>query len=142
MTLLFETTMKKLSVVFVLLTCCSGTCKKNPFVERVYSILVTNNSDSYASALLSYQYPDTTIPDSYNRLGGVPPRDFSYFDSREPWKEVFKDLPKDTLSVFYFSLDTIQAYDWQTIRNEYKILKRVDVSLQDLENNNYTVNYP
>ncbi len=103
---------------------------------------MVNNTDSYASALLSYQYPDTTIPDSYDRLVGVPPRDFSYFDSRKPWEQVFETLPKDTFSIFYFSLDTIQAYDWQTIWSEYKILKRVDVSLPDLQNNNYTVNYP
>lgn len=134
--------MKKILIILVFFVSYAGTCEKNPFAENVFRIKIANNSADTVTTLVSYQYPDTTIPDRYDRLGGIRPNDFRYFDSREPWKEVFKDLPKDTLSVFYFSLDTIQAYDWQTIRSGYRILKRVDVSLQDLENNNYMVNYP
>ena len=122
--------------------CCAGTCKKNPFVERVYSIKVINNGTTGIAALLSYQYPDTTIPDNYNRVGGILPNDFRYLDSQKPWKDVFQQLPKDTLSLFFFSIDTLKTYNWQKIRNENKILTRLDLSFQDLMNSGYKISYP
>ncbi len=51
-------------------------------------------------------------------------------------------LPNDTLSIFIFHSDTVSSYPWQTIRTEYKILKRYDLSIADLERLNYKVSYP
>jgi hypothetical protein len=41
-----------------------------------------------------------------------------------------------------FSSDTLDTNDWQTIRSGYKVMKRYDVSLDDLKQNQWTITYP
>jgi hypothetical protein len=134
--------MKKISIVIIFLVCYAGTCKKNPFVERFYSIKVKNNWTDTIKFSIGSLYPDTSIPSVMPRLKLVYPNDYSYYDSRKSYQEVFKELPADTLSIYFFSVDTLAKYNWQEIRDGYKILKRLDLSLPDLENLNYTVTYP
>jgi hypothetical protein len=64
------------------------------------------------------------------------------YDSDEKWEDVFKSLPSDTLSIFIFRAKTISYYDWQLIRNNYKILKRYDISLGDLKQKKWIIPYP
>lgn len=134
--------MKNLLSIIIFLGCWAGTCKKNPFVEKVYSIRVVNDSTADVTSLISYEYSDTSIPNDYNRMAGIRSLDFRYFDSRKPWKDVLASLPNDTLSLFFFSVDTIKRYGWEVTRDQYKILKRYDLSLKDLKQLNWTVTYP
>ncbi|NLL27401.1 MAG: hypothetical protein GX259_01250 [Bacteroidales bacterium] len=72
----------------------------------------------------------------------VPPYERTPYDSKEKWEKVFKKLPKDTLSIFIFDSDTLAKYSWDRIRSDYNILKRYDLSLKDLETQNWTISYP
>ena len=45
-------------------------------------------------------------------------------------------------SFFIVSLDTISKYGWETVRQTYNILERRDMTVEDLKNNNWTLNYP
>lgn len=92
--------------------------------------------------MVSYNYPDTIIPDSFNKIKGVSSNSKTPFDSNEKWEDVFEKLPADTLSVFIFSGDVVSNYNWETIRNEYKILRRYDISLDYLNANKGTITYP
>lgn len=89
-------------------------------------------------------YPDTTLPVSnkyviYKLKSG----DTYEYDSGISWDKIFKDqLPSDTLSIYIFHTDTLTTYDWSIIRNQHKILKRYDLSLSDLKNRNFIINYP
>jgi hypothetical protein len=47
-------------------------------------------------------------------------------------EEVFKYVKSDTLSFFIFSSDTLNKYPWDSIRSNYMILQRYDLSLTDL----------
>ncbi len=58
------------------------------------------------------------------------------------WKSFFEELPQDTLSVFIFHADTLKKYSWEEIRDGYKVLKRYDLSLEDLEETDFTITYP
>ena len=58
------------------------------------------------------------------------------------WEEEIESLPKDTLSIFIFSTDTLNKYSWEEVRRDYKILRRYDLSIQDLELLDYKVYYP
>lgn len=131
-----------LTFVTVFLICFAGTCKRSPFVERVNSIKVENRWIDTTKFYVSYIYPDTSIQTDMPRLKFIYPNSYSYYDSKKGFKEVFKTLPDDTLSIFIISLDTIKKYSWPTIRNSYNILKRYDVSLSDLEKLNWTITYP
>lgn len=132
--------MLKLSIVILILL---NACKDNHPFERVYSFWVENKSDKPVYFLVSYIYPDTTIPDTYNEIGLVSPNSKNPIDSDKKWEEVFKELPADTLSVFIFSSrEAISINNWQEIRSEYKILKRYDISIDDLKNNSWIISYP
>ncbi|NWO28348.1 hypothetical protein [Capnocytophaga sp. oral taxon 903] len=58
------------------------------------------------------------------------------------WGEILKKLPKDTLSIFIFSSDTLNKYSWEEVRRDYKILKRYDLSYEDCVRLNFIVPYP
>lgn len=126
--------------IFILLLAIS--CKDKVPFDKVYSFWVENKSDKGIVFLVSSNYPDTLIPDTYNKIRGVAAATKAPFDSHDKWEEVFDNLPADTLSVFIFSSDTLQQYDWQTIRNCYNILKRYDLSIYDLEAMNWIITYP
>ncbi len=135
--------MKKLFIAIAVLTCLAGTCRKNPFAENRYSIWLKDEQGKGFIFLVSKQYPDTSIPDAYNELAGVQANSRTPYDFHEDkWSDVFENLPADTLSIFIFSGDTLVKYDWQEVRNGYKILKRYDLSQQDIERRNNTITYP
>lgn len=117
-------------------------CKDFLPFDQVSSFWVENKSDELVYFLVSYQYPDTIIPDTYEKRYGVSAGSKRPFDSKEKWEVVFDKLPADTLSIFIFSSDTLDTYDWQTIRSGYKIMKRYDVSLDDLKQNQWIITYP
>ncbi len=129
-------------LIFTLL--CAGTCKKNPFFKSVLQLSIDNKSSKVLAAYYSLEYPDTTIVANYEKhLFGIPPNKKVGDDySDKKWSDVFARTPKDTLSVFIFSGDTVAAYSWDEIRSGYKVLKRLDLSQSDLEAMNYTVTYP
>lgn len=134
--------MKKIIIPIILFVGCSGTCKKNPFVEKVYSIKVVNHSSQWINFFDSRVFPDTSLPVSKPYYGAGRPNDFSYLDSRLDWPDVFVKLPADTLSIFIISNDIVTTYDWDVMRSGYKILKRYDMSLHDLKKLNWTIIYP
>lgn len=59
-----------------------------------------------------------------------------------PLKRFFKQLPHDTLSVFIFHTDTLNKYSWEKIRDDYKVLKRYDLSQNDLRRMNFKIIFP
>lgn len=65
-----------------------------------------------------------------------------YFDSKTKWEDIIKDLPMDTLSVFFIDGTIFQNEKWDTIRDNYLILKRCDFSLEDLQKSNFIITYP
>ena len=90
-------------------------------------------------------YPDTLITNFESRISAdiLSNEKESVAGGSAPWKSVFEvSIPSDTLTFFVFHSDTLSSYNWQEIRNSYKILKRYDLSLKDLENLDFTVEYP
>lgn len=129
-------------IIYLFFLFAVSSCEDFLPFDQVNCIWIKNESNQLVHFLVGYNYPDTTIPDAYNKRKGVSTNSKTSYDSKEKWKDVFKALPSDTLSVFIFSIDDLNKYDWQTVRKEYKILKRYDVSLQDLERLEYLLTYP
>lgn len=111
--------------------------------ETTQVLWVKNQTNRQVNYLVSYQYPDTTIPDNYNGLGTVPALSYTPEDiKKDSWTEVFDQFPSDTMTVFIISTDTLIRYGWQQVRSGYKILKRYDLSKDDLARLNYEIVYP
>jgi len=124
-----------------------GECKKAP--NEKHSIKLTNSSQSsigYYFALggkFGNYYSDTIPPASNDYIGkdlGSNKTFYYYFGGSQ--ENLFTGLPKDTLSVYVFSSDTLSKYPWAEVRNKYKVLKRYDLSLYDLNKLDWTITYP
>mgnify|MGYP006185477923 CR=1 FL=1 len=85
-------------------------------------------------------YPDTILPVSNDYLiTDLGSGKRHYYDSSLPWEDYYKK--NDKMSIFIFHSDTIEKYSWEEIRTGYKVLKRFDLSLKELQSTNYTVTY-
>lgn len=118
-----------------------------PLAEKFYTITIRNQSSEsiyfyFAGNNAEIQYPDTTLPSNKPSLIKVKPDDYFQVDSRNPWKEEIKKLPADTLSVYIFDSDTYQDSAWSKIKNEYLVLKRYDLSYEDIEKRDFEIKYP
>ncbi|MDL2224545.1 hypothetical protein LJB92_04445 [Bacteroidales bacterium OttesenSCG-928-M06] len=106
-----------------------------------------NNSGkpiSYYMPRVRYiSYPDTTLPlKSPNPYMFNKEWHFSFGDIGYHENDFFEGMETDTISIFFFDPDTLAAYDWSIIRNEYKILVRYDLSHSDLRYLEWEIYYP
>lgn len=109
------------------------------------SIAVYNYSNHrinyYPAMITESAYPDTLIVETkFTRH--INPGGNLVFELRPSYEEAFKRLPADTMSFFIFHTDTLESNSWEAIFNEYKVLKRYDLSLEDVQSLNYTIPYP
>ena len=134
-----------LCLCFILFSLFSSQCVK---IRNEYTLDLINNSDHnigyYFTTGGRYgtHFPDTLLPNTNDWVL----YDYSKVNSpglliRQEWKVYFSSLPKDTLSVFIFHTDTLNKYTWEEVRDRYLILKRYDLSLDDLMKlkNDYSV---
>ena|SRR5208283_1311273 len=136
--------MKKIKICifyFLAILSLASNCK-HPLVDHDYFIKVQNNTNTSIVYLVSNNYPDTLIPNQYNNLSGIRPHDYTPYTSSEDWTIVFAQTKAGKLSFFFFNIDTLSKYGWQNVISYYRILKRKDVTYQDVENNQWIVTYP
>lgn len=135
-----------LLISFLIINICSQ-CEKN-YTGKSYVINIVNKSGHnigyYFATGGEYgtYYPDS-LPESneyivYDMNKVLHPG----YESHLNWESFFQELPYDTLSVFIFHTDTLNKYSWNEVRERYLILKRYDMSLDDLNQNNFTITYP
>lgn len=119
-----------------------NSCEHPPGATVKYSYSIKNNSSDTIFRVISEQYPDTTLPPLSQNWSYVYPDKNATIYFSDKLESYFASLPKDTLSIFFLSADTVAKYDWSIIQNNYNILKRVDIDLNYLFNNNKTIAYP
>jgi hypothetical protein len=65
------------------------------------------------------------------------------FSYRERLEDIFKyQIPSGKLMVFVFDATLVKSTSWETVKQNYSVLKRYDLDLQDLKINNFTVTFP
>jgi hypothetical protein len=111
-----------------------------------YRLCVLNNSSNTIYAIEGITYPDT-IPDNYSPLNMDMYRAECGAKAtlmiRCCWESFFQTrIDSDTLMVFIIDEEVLLNNPWDTVRKNYMILKRYDLSLQDLIDLDWTVTYP
>ena len=113
-----------------------------------YGWFLENNTDDTLSvymALFYSAYPDTLIPEVFKdgmlKGGALPHETGSFYGTDFKPEIIFKDLPRDTLSLFIVNVDTMFHVNWAEI-NQTRLLQRYDLSLPDLKSLNFTISYP
>ena len=116
-------------------------------VQTRYAIYIDNNSNHeirfYFDGLIrAHNYPDTILPTSIPPMVPIEAGKRFYQYSSISWEKTFLEFPSDTLSLYVFHPDTLDKYEWSVIREQYKVLKRYDLSIQDLQNSDFIISYP
>ncbi|MBN2746841.1 MAG: hypothetical protein JXR34_08950 [Bacteroidales bacterium] len=136
------------TILITIIALALNNCEKNA-MDKSDSIEINNNSSYSIGCYFGLGgkngtlYPDTTLPYSDNYIiKEIKPNSKFVYEVGLEWDEIFANIPKDTMCLFFFDTDTLNTYGWSTLRNEYKILKRMDLSLLDIKQLNRTINYP
>ena len=132
----------KTNILIFISTLLFISCE-NP--DQTYKFRIINDSEKalYFDRSISNRsvYPDTLISETKVQLK-VSPYTTSYEGGLISTEEVFKKYSIDTLSIYFFDADIVDNYSWETIREEYKILKRYDLSIEDIQLLDYEIPYP
>jgi hypothetical protein len=133
--------MRQIIIIMLCFTCMASSCEKPLGAKSVDRFLIKNESNLGISYLVSEVYPDTLIPNDENNVFMLAAGEKESYDQND-FDVFFAGLPADTLSIFFFSNDTLEKYSFQQIRSSYNILKRQDFGLQYFENSEYIIKYP
>lgn len=123
--------MKKIFILFFGLYTISNCVPDKGTYIQIY-----NNSNHTIIANYSEEYPDTSLNIIYSICELQP---FTNCESYMHYE--FKINSHDTLQIFITDVDTLKKYGIDTCKQEYKILKRYDLSIEDLEQMNWKIIY-
>ena len=131
-------TKMKIAQCFLAMVLLCKTCK---FPNEGSFFILTNNANHSINHYIEGMYPDTLIVKDKPHLmitqSMTSSKDFDW----GTWKERFRELKNDTLSVFIFHTDTLNKYTWDEVRDGYMILKRYDLSFDDIHRLDF-ISYP
>lgn len=143
--------MKTPIIIFILAILLLGsTCKKED-EDCHKTIAFINQTENTLYVRGAYDYPDTIIS------AGIPnpilDPNFSKVQPNETNNQVLWDrdciesaytysIPSDTLMVYVFDATVLETTPWETVISDNLVLKRYDLSLEDLQNSDFTILYP
>jgi len=139
--------MKAIKIIFIIcaqLVLISSSCKKDSSYYD-YRLKVINKSDKTIDVDYSKVFPDTTInsvPYFYHNAGKATPNGTVTLVRGGTWENAFKGDIHQKLIVFIFDASIVDSTPWDTIRKKYLILKRYDLTLEDLQKVNWSITYP
>jgi hypothetical protein len=121
---------------FFLIILASISCR--PYSAHS-DLIIRNNSSSTIALNMNQMYPDTFIA---CRTGAFKIEQNQEFNLRlgDGWEDVFKE--KNTLQLFIIDNNIWQKEPCDTIRKYNKILKRYQLTYDDLERLYWTITYP
>lgn len=112
--------------------------------DEFVEFIVINNSEQKVVKYSAMEYPDTLLLVDEPYLGNaISPSGRGHISYMAPrYRNVYSQTKRDTLSFFILSPDTIAKYGWADVRENYRILKRYDLSFSDVESLDFTIYYP
>lgn len=124
-------------------------CIRKETANCHFNIHVKNNSNKPIYIYGYYDYPDSSLKNkNYNpavagKYYKVKPNETTNIYQRSCYEGVFKTrIPSDTIMIYIFDAQTLETTPWETVKKNNLYLKRYDLSLQDLRNLNWRINYP
>jgi len=125
----------------------SGACERDRKGDPIW-LEVRNNSKDTIIFSLQFNYPDTVLLNystelSMTDVNSADPYSESGFYEFSGWEWTLRNVRKvDGLVCITYSLDTIRKYSFEQIQEDYNILKRYILSIDDLKAINWTIVYP
>jgi len=142
--------MKFSKLIFIL--CIWGLCSSinacGKLKDNPRFIKLENNSHGIIHVDFQYNYPDTIIldralVDHIDTIGPNKSIKVPTASKNRRWANHINDSnPQNVLMVFVYSLDTLKKYSWEEIQDDYKVLKRYDLTVNQIKQMDWTVTYP
>ena len=128
--------------IFLLILTLIGSCDDNYYD---YRLNVLNKSIKTIYVESSYSFPDTLLRYTSSPFNHNPdkaaPNETVIVTRGGSWEEAFKQQIHDKLIIFIFDATIVDNTPWDTIKKNYIILKRYDLTLHDLDSLNFKVIY-
>jgi hypothetical protein len=137
--------MKVMLITIIGIALLSSRCRDEDCHDK---IRIINNSDNTIYFDFSYRYPDTTLKEN-----PVPGRKYARINGHSSGREqdIYGDCFEGTISsanpggkimFFIYDANTLETMPWDTVVKHYMILKRYDLTEQDLDSMGWTITYP
>ena len=131
-----------MSICVVILTSATN-CHKDKDCHR--ELFINNTSNQAIYFYYGKNFPDTSIID-YNptvavdvyKVEASSKKSHGY---RGCLESLFDNNSKKSI-FFIFDANTLETTPWDTVLSNYLILKRYEITLEDFQNNNFTLTYP
>jgi hypothetical protein len=122
--------------ILLFVTLGGYTCHKD---DVHYNLTIKNQSSKAISVSLGDYFPDTTLrcPWGYFEIGVD--QENKIF-SKNGWESEFKDY--NYLQIFVMDSVINKEFPCDTIKKHNKILKRYQLTLDDIKKKNWTITYP
>lgn len=135
----------KYTILFLSALIFSACPDKDQVVDS--EVIIYNNSNIDINYALQYNHPLDT---SLQLLHVVHPssaedhivKSNSSDSLKGPFKSLFSELDNKIMMVYIFSKDTIDNIPWEEIVDQKLVLKRYDLTFDDLEDLDWTITYP
>lgn len=134
-------------LVGIIIISIFSSCEKDRNGDPI-EIIVKNNTKDTLCFGLQFNYPDTVLIDPKSNpslaQGTVAsPFSKSLFFEFTGWERTLrKEYKTDGIVCIVYSLDTILKYSFEQIQQEYNILDRQILSIEQLKNQSWTITYP
>lgn len=131
-----------LLVAFVAINC---SCEKYR-LSKEKKLEITNPTSINLFYLIQYNFPDTTIVEEStikkpSSRGRIAPNTTIVVKNPVAWQQRVETNSHKVMTVFFLSTDTVDKYSWETIRANYKIIKRVNFTLEELRSSKWKISY-
>lgn len=129
--------------VFLQLILMSSSCKRDSGYYD-FRLKLLNKSDNAVYTCFYQSYPDTVLG-SHNPFSSdsrVEPNETFTLGRGGSWESAFKEDISQKLMIYVFDADVVENTPWDTIKANYLVLKRYDLTLQDIEEMDWTICYP
>jgi hypothetical protein len=107
------------------------------FINKTNKTLyVSGNNSTILSKYNGRPYSNwnKTLPNGENDTG--------LFNVSSGRSYCYENTLKDSLHIFIFEENVLATYTWEEVVDNYMVLKRYDLSLQDLQQLNWQISYP
>ena len=109
--------------------------------EMSYRITIDNSTTKSIFTFYQLNFPDTNLQENTPFYKVALPQSVTYLQSQEKWENVINSNSHNVITIFIMDYDSLQKYGWQTMRSQYKILDRFELTTDSLQKLQWTLTY-
>jgi hypothetical protein len=110
----------------------------NNYDKAVYVGLSDMESDYKDTAYVYINYSIVNYDNRYKFYSDTVKEFLLYI----PWEKLFEYGKRDTVSFYIFDATLLETTSWKKVREDYLVLQRYDLSLQNMKDLNWTLYFP